>query len=85
MNANTIAPLIGETQPSDCADPSTCPRGVVNRNCRPCRLRHIRNGPHYWASERAGRMTRAYRQQLIEEFGAKWEQGHKQVKNAATT
>jgi hypothetical protein len=82
MDAGTTAQPIDASPSNDCADPSSCPRGVVHRNCRPCRIRYIRNGPHYWASERAGRMTLAYRQQLIEEFGATWEHGHKQVKNA---
>jgi hypothetical protein len=40
----------------------------------------MRNGPAFWASEKAGTMSRTYRMQLIAEFGKDFLNGHKIVK-----
>lgn len=78
--AGTTLPLIDDNPSSDCADPSLCPPGTVNRHCRHCRLRDIRNGPAFWASEQKGAMSRQYRLQLMAEFGKDFLNGHKIVK-----
>lgn len=78
--AKTTLPLTDAIQQKDCADPSQCRPGIVNRSCKHCRLRYIRNGIAYYKSNLAGAINRQYRLQLMAEFGKDWIDGHKVIK-----
>lgn len=64
-----------------CANPSG---GLLIVGCRACRLRDIAKGPHYDASRRQKRMTRAYRAELAR-LGPDPVAANEEVKAAAKT
>jgi hypothetical protein len=64
-----------------CAEALVRPSSVIfHASCKECSARALANGPHFFESQCADRLTDEYRKALVSVFGDGWRDGHSKVR-----